>query len=197
MYAAISWGQRKHSNTFTTTKHKKKLKTAKKTMLKSTQNLLLCNDETVIQIHSVVSEIFRCTQILWHLTNICQTDSLLLWSLLKTIKIQYTFLSVLNNLLKIKVKLNPPVTERFILKYYATYDTTKVFQIPHTNDFTVLFDNRQFNVILLTFSILYFSIACVAQSTASCCMSSLMSAFLMTAFRSVIFDSFCVPDLER
>lgn len=37
-----------------------------------------------------------------------------------------------------------------------------------------------------TFSILYFSSACVAQSTASCCISSLMSAFLMTALRSDI-----------
>lgn len=36
----------------------------------------------------------------------------------------------------------------------------------------------------MSFSILYFSMACVAQSTASCCMSSDMSAFLITAFRS-------------
>lgn len=35
---------------------------------------------------------------------------------------------------------------------------------------------------------LYFSIACVAQSTASCCMSSDMSAFLMTAFLSDIVN---------
>lgn len=49
-----------------------------------------------------------------------------------------------------------------------------------------------------TFSMLYFSIACVAQSTASCCMSSLMSAFLMTALRSVILSVFCclLLDLE-
>lgn len=38
----------------------------------------------------------------------------------------------------------------------------------------------------MSFSMLYFSIACVAQSTASCCMSSDMSAFLITAFRSDI-----------
>lgn len=38
----------------------------------------------------------------------------------------------------------------------------------------------------MSFSMLYFSMACVAQSTASCCMSSDMSAFLITAFLSVI-----------
>lgn len=38
----------------------------------------------------------------------------------------------------------------------------------------------------MSFSMLYFSMACVAQSTASCCMSSDMSAFLITAFRSDI-----------
>lgn len=35
---------------------------------------------------------------------------------------------------------------------------------------------------------LYFSMACVAQSTASCCMSSDMSAFLITAFLSVMVE---------
>lgn len=40
--------------------------------------------------------------------------------------------------------------------------------------------------VTLTFSMLYFSKACVAQSTASCCISSLMSAFLITAFLSLI-----------
>lgn len=45
----------------------------------------------------------------------------------------------------------------------------------------------------LTFSILYFSSACVAQSTASCCISSLISAFLMTALRSDILAAYmCV-----
>lgn len=38
----------------------------------------------------------------------------------------------------------------------------------------------------MSFSILYFSMAWVAQSTASCCMSSDMSAFLITAFLSVM-----------
>lgn len=38
----------------------------------------------------------------------------------------------------------------------------------------------------MSFSMLYFSMACVAQSTASCCMSSDMSAFLITAFLSVM-----------
>ena len=38
----------------------------------------------------------------------------------------------------------------------------------------------------MSFSMLYFSMACVAQSTASCCMSSDMSAFFITAFRSVM-----------
>jgi len=41
----------------------------------------------------------------------------------------------------------------------------------------------------LTFSMLYFSRAMEVQSTASCCMSSLMSALLITALRSVIFIS--------
>lgn len=36
----------------------------------------------------------------------------------------------------------------------------------------------------MSFSMLYFSRACVAHSTASCCMSSDMSAFLITAFLS-------------
>lgn len=40
----------------------------------------------------------------------------------------------------------------------------------------------------LTFSMLNFSRACVAQSTASCCISSLMSAFLITALRSHILS---------
>ena len=40
--------------------------------------------------------------------------------------------------------------------------------------------------ILHTFSMLYFSKAWDAQSTASCCISSDMSAFLMTALRSAI-----------
>ena len=38
----------------------------------------------------------------------------------------------------------------------------------------------------MSFSMLYFSKAWDAQSTASCCMSSDMSAFLITAFRSAI-----------
>lgn len=38
----------------------------------------------------------------------------------------------------------------------------------------------------MSFSMLYFSRACVAHSTASCCMSSDMSAFLITAFLSVM-----------
>lgn len=38
----------------------------------------------------------------------------------------------------------------------------------------------------MSFSILYFSMACVAQSTASCCMSSDISAFFITAFLSVM-----------
>lgn len=40
--------------------------------------------------------------------------------------------------------------------------------------------------LLITFSMLYFSSAWVAQSTASCCISSPMSAFLITAFLSLI-----------
>lgn len=36
----------------------------------------------------------------------------------------------------------------------------------------------------MSFSMLYFSSACVAHSTESCCISSDMSAFLITAFRS-------------
>ncbi len=43
----------------------------------------------------------------------------------------------------------------------------------------------------------YFSSALVAQSMASCCMSSLMSAFLITALRSDIFvdvDSLCLEE---
>ncbi|CAH0365833.1 unnamed protein product [Pelagomonas calceolata] len=40
----------------------------------------------------------------------------------------------------------------------------------------------------MSFSMLYFSSACDAQSTASCCMSSLMSAFLMTALRSILLS---------
>lgn len=47
-------------------------------------------------------------------------------------------------------------------------------------------------VVALTFSILNFSIACVAESTASCCISSLMSAFLMTALRSDMMNVVCV-----
>ena len=46
-------------------------------------------------------------------------------------------------------------------------------------------------VFHFTFSMLYFSKACVAQSTASCCISSDISAFLMTALRSAIFSN-CV-----
>ena len=41
----------------------------------------------------------------------------------------------------------------------------------------------------MSFSMLYFSMAWVAQSTASCCMSSDMSAFLITAFLSVICNN--------
>uniref|UniRef100_A0A2S2R9H4 Uncharacterized protein n=1 Tax=Sipha flava TaxID=143950 RepID=A0A2S2R9H4_9HEMI len=41
---------------------------------------------------------------------------------------------------------------------------------------------------IITFSILYFSSAWVAQSTASCCISSDISAFLITALRSDIFE---------
>ena len=44
----------------------------------------------------------------------------------------------------------------------------------------------------MSFSILYFSNAWDAQSTASCCMSSDMSAFLITALRSAMFASFLV-----
>ncbi|PAV62232.1 hypothetical protein WR25_00810 [Diploscapter pachys] len=40
---------------------------------------------------------------------------------------------------------------------------------------------------LLSFLVTHFSSACVAQSMASCCMSSDMSAFLITAFLSTIF----------
>jgi hypothetical protein len=42
----------------------------------------------------------------------------------------------------------------------------------------------------VTFSILYFSNACDAQSTASCCISSDMSALLITALRSAILSLF-------
>lgn len=41
----------------------------------------------------------------------------------------------------------------------------------------------------MSFSMLNFSIACVAKSTASCCMSSDMSAFLITAFFSDMLAS--------
>uniref|UniRef100_A0A1L8E7S8 Uncharacterized protein n=1 Tax=Haematobia irritans TaxID=7368 RepID=A0A1L8E7S8_HAEIR len=51
--------------------------------------------------------------------------------------------------------------------------------------------NSFFMNAAISFSILYFSNACVAQSTASCCISSLMSAFLITALRSDIFVFFC------
>jgi hypothetical protein len=40
--------------------------------------------------------------------------------------------------------------------------------------------------LMQTFSILYFSNACDAQSTASCCISSDISALLITALRSAI-----------
>lgn len=43
----------------------------------------------------------------------------------------------------------------------------------------------------MSFSMLYFSMAWVAQSTASCCMSSDMSAFLITAFLSVMVQAAC------
>lgn len=43
----------------------------------------------------------------------------------------------------------------------------------------------------MSFSMLYFSMAWVAQSTASCCMSSDMSAFLITAFLSVMVEDVC------
>merc|ERR1712087_596729 len=49
----------------------------------------------------------------------------------------------------------------------------------------------------MSFSMLYFSRACVAQSTASCCMSSAMSAFLITALRSVILAVWCFAALQR
>ena len=48
----------------------------------------------------------------------------------------------------------------------------------------------------MSFSILYFSNAWDAQSTASCCMSSDMSAFLITALRSAMFAS-CFGLQER
>uniref|UniRef100_A0A0E9SL77 Uncharacterized protein n=1 Tax=Anguilla anguilla TaxID=7936 RepID=A0A0E9SL77_ANGAN len=38
----------------------------------------------------------------------------------------------------------------------------------------------------MSYPMLYFSMACVAQSTASCCMSSDMSAFFITAFPSAM-----------
>ena len=41
----------------------------------------------------------------------------------------------------------------------------------------------------MSFSMLYFSKACVEQSTASCCMSSDISAFFITALRSDIFSN--------
>uniref|UniRef100_A0A7G3AE33 Putative conserved plasma membrane protein n=1 Tax=Lutzomyia longipalpis TaxID=7200 RepID=A0A7G3AE33_LUTLO len=50
--------------------------------------------------------------------------------------------------------------------------------------------NSFFIKAAISFSILYFSRACVAQSTASCCISSLISAFLITALRSDIFLRF-------
>ena len=43
----------------------------------------------------------------------------------------------------------------------------------------------------MSFSMLYFSRACVAQSTASCCMSSDMSAFFTTALRSDMVSVCC------
>lgn len=43
----------------------------------------------------------------------------------------------------------------------------------------------------LTFSILYFDNAWDAISTASCCISSLISAFLITAFRCSAISCFC------
>lgn len=49
----------------------------------------------------------------------------------------------------------------------------------------------------MSFSILYFSMAWVAQSTASCCMSSDMSAFLITAFLSVMVRMMMMPAEER
>ena len=45
----------------------------------------------------------------------------------------------------------------------------------------------------MSFSMLYFSIAWVAQSTASCCISSVMSAFFMTALRSDIYEKVSGP----
>ncbi len=52
-------------------------------------------------------------------------------------------------------------------------------------------DKTLHHLSILTFSMLYFSKACVAQSTASCCISSDMSAFLITAFRSAILVKSC------
>lgn len=52
-----------------------------------------------------------------------------------------------------------------------------------------------FHMTHVTFSILNFSSACVAKSTASCCMSSFISAFLITAFRSDIFPVITVTVL--
>ena len=52
--------------------------------------------------------------------------------------------------------------------------------------------------VFLTFSILYLAKACDAISTASCCISSVMSAFLITAFRcSVMVASFRERELCR
>ena len=48
----------------------------------------------------------------------------------------------------------------------------------------------------MSFSMLYFSMAWVAQSTASCCMSSDISAFLITAFLSVIYKQPKFPHVD-
>lgn len=47
----------------------------------------------------------------------------------------------------------------------------------------------------MSFSMLNFSIACVAHSTASCCISSVISAFFITAFLSVILSKNSFPQL--
>jgi hypothetical protein len=49
----------------------------------------------------------------------------------------------------------------------------------------------------MSFSMLYFSMAWVATSTASCCISSVMSAFLITAFRSDIFFKTLTKEREE
>lgn len=82
--------------------------------------------------------------------------------------------------IRTKISTNNAVPGRMMLFIEFLFNVTKKTLI---NSFEGVSKQSKTHAAM-SFSILNFSKACVAQSTASCCMSSDMSAFLTTALRS-------------